>query len=136
MEKSEAEKVELALGLNAFGDPLETSGATAWANMITKLLFMVPGTMPSDPEMGCDISQYEFSFVDEVKAEIEQNITDQVNTYYPDIPMASIDISTDTLPTGRLVLLIQIVFTYDGMTEVAVVAAEKVNSIIRFEVAV
>lgn len=136
MERMESEKVELSFGLNAFNDPLEVSGAKAWANLISNLIFMSPGSMPSDPEMGIDIRQYEFMFIDDVKNDIEQNITDQVNTYFPDIPLESVTVNTDSTQTGRVILLIILSFLIDDVRDIAVVAAEKANSIINFEVSI
>lgn len=134
--KLEAEKVEVVLGIDNFNKPAEATGAKAWGNLIAELVFMTPGTMPTDPEMGCDIQKYEFSFIDDVRDEIEQLITDQVHTYYPDIPFDSLSISHEVLENGNTVLLIQISFILEDYHEIAVVAAEKTNSIINFAVAV
>lgn len=133
--RNECEKSELVLGINVFDQPAETSGAKAWGNLITNLLFMSPGSIPSDPEMGCDIGQYEFGFIDDVVEDIEENIQNQVNTYLPDIPLESIEISNGAEAGDPNILYVKIVFSVDGSKDnIAVVAAEKVNSIINFVV--
>lgn len=135
-ERQEAEKKELVLGINSFEKPAEAAGAGAWANLISNLMFMSPGTMPTDPDMGCNIQQYEFSFVDDKKDEIQQKVTDQVRMYFPDIPLETVDVRGETLPSGKPVLIIQLIFNYSGMQDIAVVAAEKTDNIINFDVVV
>lgn len=133
--KLECEKKELLLGINAFDRPTETSGAKAWGNLVANLAFMTRGTMPSDPEMGCDIPKYEFRFIDDVKEEIEELLRDQISTYLPDIPLETVSVDTYTTDTGRVILLIKIIFNMeDNEDNVAVIAAEKSNSIINFTV--
>ena len=134
-EKQESEKTEQVLGVNVFDEPLELSGADAWANLVTNLIFMVPGTVPTDPEMGCYIQQYEYSFIDSVRDEISQKIMDQVRTYLPDIPLESISIDTRDSDTNGTILIIILEFVYDNTENISVVAAEKDNSgVINFAV--
>ena len=66
-DRLEAEKTELVLGINSFNKPAEKSGVEAWCKLITNLLFMAKGTYPTDPDMGCDIGQYEFAFIDDIE---------------------------------------------------------------------
>lgn len=133
--KLECEKKELLLGINAFDQPTETSGAKAWGNLVANLAFMSPGTIPSDPQMGGDIPKYEFRFIDDSKDEIEQNLRDQISTYLPDIPLDTVYVDTYTTDSGRVILLIKIIFNMeDNEDNVAVIAAEKSNSIINFTV--
>lgn len=128
-----ANKNELMIGINNFNKPAEATGVAAWANLITRLLFMKKGTYPTDPEMGCDIGKYEFMFIDDVIDEIEEVITTQVRTYLPDIPFDSVTISSETTDSGRVVLLIVMEFTYNGNErQSAVVAAEKVQNNLKF----
>lgn len=134
-ERMECEKTELLLSINAFEQPAEASGATAWGNLVANLLFMTPGTIPSDPEMGCDIAQYEFSFIDEVQEELEEKIQNQISTYLPDIPIESVEIKNGYDQGEPNVLYITLTFTInDSENNVAVVAAEKVNNLINFVV--
>lgn len=134
-ERNEAEKTELLLGINVFDQPAEASGAKAWGNLITNLLFMSPGSIPSDPEMGCDIGKYEFGFIDDVVEDIEEKIQNQVSTYLPDVPLESIEISNGSESGDPNILYIKIIFSIDDREDnIAVVAAEKVNSIINFVV--
>lgn len=134
-ERMECEKTELLLSINAFDQPAEASGAKAWGNLVTNLLFMSPGTIPSDPEMGCDVGQYEFSFIEDVREELEQIIQDQISTYLPDVPIESVEIKNGYDQGEPNVLYITLTFNIeDNEDNVAVVAAEKVNSLINFVV--
>lgn len=136
-ERQESEKTEQVLGINAFNEPLEKSGANAWAQLISNLAFMTPGTMPTEPEMGCNIQKYQFSFIDDKKDEIEQVISDQVRTYLPDIPLQSVELTTRTLERGNTVLMIILTFNYDNIQDVAVVAAEKTSDrVLNFDIVV
>ena len=136
IERNESEKAELLLGINVFDQPAATSGAKARGNLVANLLLMVPGTIVSDPEMGCDIGQYEFSFIDDVVDDIEENIRKQISTYLPDIPLESLSIENGAATGNPDILYIKLSFTMNDMTKdnVAVVAMEKVNSIINFAV--
>lgn len=132
-EELNANKSELLIGINNFNKPAEATGVAAWAKLITTLLFMKKGTYPTDPEMGCDIGKYEFSFIDDVLDEIEELITTQVRTYLPDIPFDSVTLTKETTDSGRVVLLIVMEFTYNGNErQSAVVAAEKVQDTLNF----
>ena len=134
-ERNECEKTELLFGINVFDQPAEASGTKAWGILITNLLFMTPGSIPSDPEMGCDIGQYEFGFIDDVVEDIEENIQHQVSTYLPDIPLESIEISNGSDTGDPHILYVKLLFSIDDSeNNIAVVAAEKVNSIINFVV--
>lgn len=135
-DNQECDKAELVLGINSFDKPAEASGAEAWTKLITNLIFMSPGTMPTDPDMGCDISQYEFMFIDDKKSEIEQKITEQARSYHPDVPLDSVNVYGKTLTSGEAVLIIQLTFICDDENPTAVIAAIKQDGIIQFDVAI
>ena len=136
-ERSDYEKAELILGINSFNKPAEKSGPEAWGALVSNLLFMKKGTYPTDPDMGCEIQKYEFSFIDDVVDEIEELISDQIRRYLPDIPFDTVTISKETSDTGKPILLILLSFTYnENTTDTVVVAAEKTNSNINFEVVI
>lgn len=130
----ESEKTELVLGINSFNKPAEKSGPEAWCKLITTLLFMKKGTYPTDPDMGCEIQQYEFEFIDDVIDKIESSITEQVRKYLNDIPFDSVTVSKSTSDSGKPIILIVLEFTYNSKSDVAVVAAEKTDNLINFEV--
>lgn len=135
-ERQESEKKELVLGINSFEKPAESAGASAWATLITNLMFMTPGSMPTDPDMGCNIQQYEFTFIDDKKDEIQQKIIDQVIRYFPDIPLENVYVRGESLSSGNPVMIVQLIFNISGTQDIAVVAAEKKDNIINFDVVV
>lgn len=132
---SESDKRELVLGVNCFDKPAEAIGVNAWAKLVTNLLFMKKGTYPSEPDMGIEIQKYEFSFIDDVKEELETEITEQVHTYLSSVPLSGINISSTTLESGKVVLLVVLEFSYNGNLDSAVVAAENSANLINFKVA-
>lgn len=133
-ERLESEKSELVLGINSFNKPAEKSGPDAWCKLITTLLFMKKGTYPSDPNMGCEIQQYDFAFIDDIINKVQANVSDQIQTYLPDIPLDSVSVTKDFSESGEPILLIVIEFTYNSKSDVVVVAAEKTDNLINFEV--
>lgn len=134
-ERRESEKAELLFSINAFDQPAECSTAQAWGNLITNLMFMVPGTIPSDPEMGLDIAQYQFSYLEETIDTLEELIQEQVETYLPDIPLQSISLRSGEEEGSPNTLLITMTFEVDDPNDnIVVVAAQKSNSIINFAV--
>ena len=97
---------------------------------------MKKGTIPSEPEMGCDLGRYEFAFIDDVKDEIKEICMNQTRTYLPDIPVTNCEVSSYTLENGTSVLLITVTFQYsDGEFDNVVVAAENSGNQINFAVA-
>jgi len=131
----EAQKKELLLSLNAFTDPAEVSGVYAWIKLILHLLFMRKGTYPSNPYIGVGIQDYEFSFIDTAKAQLQNMIEDQVHTFLPDIPLSSFEIDVST-HEGNPILLFIFTFNSEEIFESAVVAASKVNNMIDFAIAI
>ena len=134
-ELLESEKSELTLSINSFDEPMEVKGSDAWAKLIANIIFMAPTTMPTDPEMGFDIHRYQFTFIDDKRTEIEQGIYDQVKTYYPDIPLDSVDVSTKTMSNGEPLLIIILSFTSNGEETTSVIAAEKTKGVLNFSIA-
>lgn len=134
--KQESEKKELSLGINTFDSPTELTGVDAWVSQVSKLLFMVPGTMPTDPAMGINIQQYEFGFIDDVKKEVEEKVMNQVHTYLPDVPLASVQCSNQTTTGGRVVFVCVLTFTMQNEDRIAVVAAENTDNIIKFNTSI
>lgn len=132
---SESDKKELVLGVNSFDKPAEAIGVNAWAKLVTNLLFMKKGTYPSEPDMGIEIQRYEFSFIDDIKEELETEITEQIHTYLSSVPLSGINISSTTLESGKVVLLVVLEFSYNGNLDSAVVAAENSANLINFKVA-
>lgn len=136
VEKMNAEKTEVVIGINSFDQPAEASETGAWVKIISRLLFMKKGTYPTDPEMGCELQKYEFAFSDKAAIEITEVIREQCQTYLPDIPLTSINVSTAEYLPGRNVLLISMEFEISpGQYNTVVVASEKTNKLINFEVA-
>lgn len=135
-ERSDYEKAELVLGINSFNKPAEKSGPNAWGSLVSNLLFMKKGTYPTDPEMGCELQKYQFSFIDDVIEEIEEIITNQIRKYLPDIPFDSVIISKETSDTGKPILLILLTFITSNNENTVVVAAEQTDNNINFEVVI
>ena len=133
MAKLESDKIELSWGINSFNKPTELTGGKAWAKLVTNLLFMPKGSYPTEPDMGCELQKYDFMFIDDVKDDIEKNIRDQISTYLPDIPLSEIIVSSETIAGQRNIMVIILKFT-EKENESIVVAAEKVNNLINFEV--
>lgn len=133
-ELSESEKVELILGQDNFSRPAEVSGPKAWARMISNLLFMHPGAYPTDPEMGCDLGRYDYAFLDDVKNEIEELITDQVSKYFSDLPFTGVTVSKQMSDTGEPIMVIILEFeSTTNETDTVVIASDKIsNDIARF----
>jgi hypothetical protein len=52
------------------------------------------------------------------------------------MPLDDVAVSKQTTPQGKPIMIVQLTFTYTDGQNIAVVAAEKSNNIINFEVAV
>lgn len=70
-----------------FNSPKEVENADMWIELICQLIFMEKGTYSDSPDIGVDISKYEYSDIIQDASKIEIAIRDQVNNYLSDIPI-------------------------------------------------
>ena len=129
----EYQKKELGIGLNAFNKPVEYSGIDGWVRLFVQLLFTVPGTYPTDPELGIGIQQYRYEFFDEVKSELESKINYQKRTYLPDIPIGDVVLSTDTY-MGNFFIVLALKMTVDSFTDTVWVAIDSAKKTLNYEI--
>lgn len=118
----EPNKKELLLSTNVFNKPTELIGKDAWARLVLNLLFMRKGTFPSMPNMGVGIQDYQYEFLDTAINSLNFEIEDQINTYLPDLPVSSVNV-TSTEVDGQTILILVINFTDKGTVDSTVVAA-------------
>lgn len=118
----EPNKKELLLSTNVFNKPTELIGKDAWARLVLNLLFMRKGTFPSMPNMGVGIQDYQYEFLDTAISSLNFEIEDQINTYLPDLPVSSVNV-TSTEVDGQTILILVINFTDKGTVDSTVVAA-------------
>jgi hypothetical protein len=133
---TEAQKKEMALSTNVFNKPLERVQKTAWTTLILRLMTMRRGSDPSAPDKGIGITSHSYETIDTIAGSLKSKIESQVKTYLPDIPLKSIYIKSFTTKTGQLVAVyIMEFFNSDETTDTVVVASNKVNNFINFEIA-
>ena len=133
MASIEADKKELGIGTNVFNKPVEYKGKNAWFQLILNLIFLRPGTYPSMPTMGVGIQDYEYEYIDDVKDNIRNKIEEQVNLFLPDVPLASVEV-TSVEYEGKTILLIVISLEDNGQIVTGAVASEVTNHLIDFEI--
>ena len=85
IERAEYQKVEPTFEVNRFERPLELTQVEAWTRLVLRILFMEKGTMPSDPNMGCNITAETYQDIETLKGTIRKNLDKQVRSYLPDI---------------------------------------------------
>ena len=129
----EANKKELGLSTNIFNKATEYQGKTAWFQLILNLIFLRPGTYPSIPNMGVGLQDYEYEYIDDVKDNIRNKIEEQVNLFLPDVPLASVEV-TSVEYEGKTILLIVISLEDNGQIVTGAVASEVTNHLIDFEI--
>lgn len=129
----EANKKELGLSTNVFNKATEYQGKTAWFQLILNLIFLRPGTYPSIPNMGVGLQDYEYEYIDDVKDNIRNKIEEQVNLFLPDVPLASVEV-TSVEYEGKTILLIVISLEDNGQIVTGAVASEVTNRLIDFEI--
>ena len=129
----EANKKELGLSTNVFNKATEYQGKTAWFQLILNLIFLRPGTYPSIPNMGVGLQDYEYEYIDDVKDNIRNKIEEQVNLFLPDVPLASVEV-TSVEYEGKTILVIVISLEDNGQIVTGAVAAEVTNHLIDFEI--
>lgn len=70
-----------------FNSPKEVENADMWIELICQLIFMEKGTYSDSPDIGVDITKYEYTDVIRDASTIEMDIKDQINKYLSDIPI-------------------------------------------------
>lgn len=134
MSYKEFQKKELGLGLNAFNRPVEYSGIKAWVKSITELLFTIPGTYSTDPELGVGVQTYRYTFFENTKDELESKINKQVRTYLPDIPLGSVNATCETVNNIPILVLKLIFRVSENDLKTAWVAVDNSNKTLNYEV--
>lgn len=129
----EANKKELGLSTNVFNKATEYQGKTAWFQLILNLIFLRPGTYPSIPNMGVGIQDYDYEYIDDVKDNIRNKIEEQVSLFLPDVPLASVEV-TSVEYEGKTILLIVISLDDNGQIVTGAVASEITNRLIDFDI--
>lgn len=129
----EANKKELGLSTNVFNKATEYQGKTAWFQLILNLIFLRPGTYPSIPNMGVGIQDYDYEYIDDVKDNIRNKIEEQVSLFLPDVPLASVEV-TSVEYEGKSILLIVISLDDNGQIVTGAVASEITNRLIDFDI--
>lgn len=103
---------ELCLSIDDYSKPKVLYGMNAKTSRLLKLLYMKPGTFPSSPDMGINISSYKFELMNsEVTAKIQSKIESQVEQYLPELHITDIMV---TPYKGYLVVAIE---EYDDQTQ-------------------
>ena len=100
---------EVDFGLDNFGKPTQLYDPESVANILIHLLFLKPGQLPSQPQLGIDITQYLYGFSDSIPvSEIRSKIIDQAPylLQYLDINNLMVTIRTDENAQGILYLAI------------------------------
>ena len=110
--RRESDKLELLLSINSFDNPTQLSEIKAWAQLMTNLIFLEPGTYPSMPEMGVGIESYQYDFMDEALEELNAKIITQQQAYLPDIPLQAVTLEPYDYGALRI-LLIRLTFYTD-----------------------
>ena len=130
----ESNKKELTLGLNSFNTPKELSGVEAWIQLIINLMFIRKGQYPSNPKIGIGIQDYDYNFVDDAIASLQADLKYQTETFIPEVPIESIQVTSTTVERQN-VLVIIITLRYKNELVTSVVAtAENSNHNIEFEI--
>jgi len=113
-------KTELKFALNNFNQPDTVTELPGVAQKFLNLLLTKPGTYPDHPDLGVDIEQYQFDFLDEKTCtKIEDRIRKQVDTYMPDsgISMIIVRPQTDPATNRNTILGIAVSITNNGALE-------------------
>ena len=138
IERAEYQKVEPTFEVNRFERPLELTQVEAWTRLVLRILFMEKGTMPSDPNMGCNITAETYQDIETLKGTIRKNLDKQVRSYLPDIPFAGMEVFTEAelVSDGDPQVVYYIIGFQQGATNIATVkvASRAKNRVIDFKI--
>lgn len=111
----ESDKKELSLEIDSFDRPKELTKAQAWSQLILNVIFLKKGTYPSLPELGIDIRQYDYEFMDTACARLQEEIAEQHATFLPEVPLVGVMVSSTDF-RGQPIMLVQMQFQIDRNT--------------------
>ena len=98
-------KDELTFNFNDFNEPQVEEKIHALSRLVLNLLLTVPGTYPDTPNMGINIAQYQFEFLDKTtKKKIQRHIKEQIDTYIPNNNIEKIIV--DQLDSNSNILIV------------------------------
>ena len=105
---------EVDYGLDNFGKPKVSSNPDSLATLIIHLLFLKPGQIPSQPNLGLNITQYLYDFSDSIDtASLRQSITNQAPYLleYIDVYNMTVAIKDDDNGQGILYIIIPLLLS-------------------------
>lgn len=110
--------VDPVYGVNNFNETKVLSESETLINNILMVLFGKPGFYPSIPWLGMDITQYLYSFEDEIDTLfIKSKLASQCRDFLPDIKDGNMNVYS-TSYDGRPVLIFELPILVDNTTSV------------------
>jgi hypothetical protein len=102
----EDRKKELEFQINNFNQPGSKTDLSATAQIIENLIFLKKRTYADSPDMGIDIENYMFEFMDDsMLRTIETVIKEQIDTYIPQSSVKHVLAQSFTDPKTNLKIL-------------------------------
>lgn len=103
-------------GVNNFKRPKVLSATQTYVNNLLTILFGKPGFYPSQPNLGMDIEQYLYRYIDDINtSEIKNILINQCADFLPEIESGEFDV-LKTSYNGRPLLLFKLPIIIDGKT--------------------
>lgn len=98
-------KDELTFNFNDFNEPQVEEKIHALSRLVLNLLLTVPGTYPDTPNMGINIAQYQFEFLDNNLIQtIQRHVKEQVDTYIPNNNIQKIIVAKSNVQNNVLIV--------------------------------
>lgn len=122
---------ELDFSFDAFKKQKVIRGVYAYARLIDRLIRKRKGSSPSEPNMGIDLDSYRFQDIDLlVGGSLKNEITKQLTTYIPNLPLRDVEISTLTLKNSSIIYISISIYQEESTLEFAYMQRRKtiVNS--------
>lgn len=101
-------------GVNNFERPKVLSVTQTYVNNLLTILFGKPGFYPSQPELGMDIEQYLYKYIDDINVtEIKAKLINQCTDFLPEIESGEFDVYKSE-HNGQPMLLFKLPIIIDG----------------------
>lgn len=128
-------KDELTFDFNDFNVPKVEERLHALTRLILNLLLTVPGTYPDTPDMGINIAQYQFEFLDKITIQnIQRHVKQQIDTYIPNNNIEKLIVTKSTTHENVLIVGFSIVVDVSSLkTQNAFIMVDQdLNSYIQY----
>lgn len=108
-------KKDVSFGMDSFGKPKILTAKETVANLITNILYLRPGQLPSMPSVGINIEQYLYAIPeDSTLSNLRELIATQCNSLLPNLGIQGVSVGPIRYNNRDTILIVIPVYIEDS----------------------